>query len=90
MQAYRAIFERGRVVPLGSPIIPEGSELIITVLESAPKSRAERQREAFKRFMTAMENTRPFVFDTTFRRNHATSWQTCATVGKFVDRVAIL
>jgi len=60
MQAYRAYYEDGRIVTLGNPAIPEGSELIVTVLEeSIAKSRAERQREAFKRFMMAMENTPP-------------------------------
>jgi hypothetical protein len=59
MQAYRAYYEGGRVIPLGNPLIPEGSEIILTVLEPQTKSRAERQREAFKRFMAAMENSPP-------------------------------
>ena len=32
MQAYRAYYKRGRIVPVDEPVIPEGSELIITVL----------------------------------------------------------
>jgi hypothetical protein len=59
MQAYKAYYERGHIVPLGNPFIPEGSALIITVLEPATKSRAERQHEALKRFMVAMKNTPP-------------------------------
>ena len=34
MQAYKAFYRRGHVVPVDEPIIPEGSELIITVLGS--------------------------------------------------------
>jgi hypothetical protein len=59
MQAYRAYYEGGRIIPLGNSIIPEGSEIILTVLEPETKNRAERQREAFERFMTAIENTPP-------------------------------
>jgi predicted DNA-binding antitoxin AbrB/MazE fold protein len=59
MQAYRAHYEKGHIVPLGKPAIPEGSELIVTVLERSMKNRAERQREAFRRFMTAMESAPP-------------------------------
>jgi virulence-associated protein VagC len=43
------------VIPFGEPVIPEGSELIITVLKSATESRSERQRRAFETFM---ENTK--------------------------------
>jgi len=41
MQAYRAYYRRGRIVPVDEHVIPEGSELIITVLgtvtEDQPK-----------------------------------------------------
>jgi hypothetical protein len=51
MQAYRARYERGRIIPLGDPVIPEGSEMIITILDAyAPESPAERQRKALSRF----------------------------------------
>jgi len=51
MQAYRARFERGRIVPLGDPVIPEGSEMIITILDATtPESPAEKQRKALARF----------------------------------------
>ena len=59
MQAYRAHYKGGRIIPMGNPVIPEGSEIIITVLEPIEKKRAERQREAFKRFMSAINNTPP-------------------------------
>ena len=61
MQAYKAYYEHGRVVPLGKPSIPEGSALIITVLETPIKNRAERQQKAFKQFMAAMKNTPPLT-----------------------------
>jgi hypothetical protein len=59
MQAYKAHYEKGRIVPLGNPVIPEGSMLIVTVLEPLMESRAERQRKAFRRFITAMESAPP-------------------------------
>jgi hypothetical protein len=71
MQAYSAYYENGRIVPIGNPAIPEGRRLIVTVLdEPAPKNRSERQRTAFKEFMTAMENTPPLTdeFDNIINR----------------------
>jgi hypothetical protein len=59
MQAYKAYYESGRVIPRGNPFIPEGSELIVTIMDAPKISRAERQQEAFKRFMSAMDNTPP-------------------------------
>lgn len=59
LQAYKAYYEGGRIIPRGNPFIPEGSELIITVMDTPLKSRAERQQEAFRRFMDGMENTPP-------------------------------
>ncbi len=59
LHSYKAYYEGGRVVPLGNPVIPEGSELIITVMDAPARSRAERQQEAFKRFMEAMDATPP-------------------------------
>ena len=61
MQAYRAYYEGGRIIPLGDPVIQEGSEIILTVLEPKVENRAKQQREAFKRFMVAMENTPPLT-----------------------------
>jgi hypothetical protein len=59
LQAYEAYYQGGRVIPRGNPSIPEGSELIITIIDAPKKSRGERQREAFKHFMAAMESTPP-------------------------------
>ena len=55
MQAYRARYERGRVVPLGNPNIPEGSEIIMTILDaSVPENPIEKQRRAIDRFLEEM------------------------------------
>jgi hypothetical protein len=35
MQAYPAYYENGRIVPVGNPVIPEGCELVITVLDKS-------------------------------------------------------
>ncbi len=65
LHAYKAYYEGGRVIPRGNPFIPEGSELIITVMDVPAMSRAERQREAFKLFMdaTAAAPPLPAEFD---------------------------
>ena len=55
MQAYRARFQRGRIVPLGNPTIPEGSEIILTILDtSVPESPLDKQRRAIDRFLEDM------------------------------------
>jgi hypothetical protein len=48
MEAYQGYFENGHVIPMGNPRIPEGSEVIITVLDQpfGMMSRAERQKKA--------------------------------------------
>ena len=61
IQACRAYYENGHIIPLGDFVIREGSEIILTVLEPKTENRAKRQREAFMRFMTAMENTPPLT-----------------------------
>jgi len=42
MQAYRAYYKRGRIVPVDEPVIPEGSELIITVLGTVTEGEPEQ------------------------------------------------
>ena len=59
MQAYKAYFEGGRVVPLGNPAIPEGSELIITVLEESPDDVARRQKAALAQFRESVRSSDP-------------------------------
>jgi len=57
MQAYRARFERGRVVPIGNPAIPEGSSLIVTVLDDvSSESTLSRQQRAVNAFLESMQN----------------------------------
>jgi len=50
VQAYRARYERGRVVPLGNPSIPEGSDIILTILEDSADNVCHRQKAALARF----------------------------------------
>ena len=57
MQAYRAKYERGRVIPLGNPAIPEGSDLIVTVLDVAlPDNALARQKKAVNEFLEGIRN----------------------------------
>ena len=57
MQAYRARYERGRVVPFGEPEIPEGSDLIITVIGTAtPDGDLSRQQLAVNEFLEGIHN----------------------------------
>ncbi|MCL2755188.1 MAG: hypothetical protein FWD35_05690 [Oscillospiraceae bacterium] len=35
MRTYTAYCEKGRIVPVGNPVIPEGRTLIITVLDES-------------------------------------------------------
>ena len=57
MQAYRARYERGRVIPLGNPVIPEGSNLIVTVLDTEDQQDKIRlQMEAMHRFRENIKN----------------------------------
>jgi hypothetical protein len=52
MQAYRAKYERGRVIPFGNPVIPEGRELIVTVLDSVITDDAlSRQKSAVSEYL---------------------------------------
>jgi len=57
MQAYRAKYESGRVIPLDNPTIPEGSDLIITVLDAAvPGNILARQKKAINEFLEGIRN----------------------------------
>jgi hypothetical protein len=61
MMAYKGYYKRGHVIPVGNPFIPEGSEVIITILEpllrSAPQpSKANPQLEAMRRFCEGNSN----------------------------------
>ena len=57
MQAYKAYYEGGNIVTEGNPAIPEGSELIITVIGQSAMNKAARQRRAFIKFIKNMETT---------------------------------
>ena len=48
-QAYPAYYENGRIIPRGNPQIPEGCDLVITVLDKSvfspvkPKSKTDKK-----------------------------------------------
>jgi len=63
MRSYYAKYRRGSVVPTGVLDIPDGSDLIITVLEPMEESRSQRQRRAFLQFIEDMDNTLPLPPD---------------------------
>jgi hypothetical protein len=57
MQAYRARYERGRVIPQGNPVIPDVCDVILTILDtSVPESPVQKQRRAIDRFIDEMRN----------------------------------
>ena len=56
MQAYRAYYENGQFVTVESPSIPEGSELIITVLDSSIKKQDKRPDFSSLRGLAADSN----------------------------------
>jgi hypothetical protein len=61
MIAYKGHYKRGRIVPLDNPLIPEGSEVIITVLEplagAMPQtSKANPQLDATRHFCGGIHN----------------------------------
>ena len=52
MQAYEGYYENGRVIPIGNPVIPEGSRVILTVLETIqPDYLLVKQQQAIKEFL---------------------------------------
>ena len=61
MQAYRARYERGQVITLDNPTIPEGSSLIVTVLDALPddnnqQDKSRLQTEAMLHFRESIRN----------------------------------
>ena len=63
MQAYRAYYESGRFIPLETVLLPEGSHVIVTVLEESPEEVSRRQREAMERFRKAVRTSGPLPSD---------------------------
>jgi hypothetical protein len=50
MQAYQAYIEDGKIIPIGNPVLPDGSRAIITILDESfsLESRLERQKKALQ------------------------------------------
>ena len=66
MQACRAYYEKGRFIPFEPLEIPEGSQAIITVLDSSaesihkiPGDISDRQKKAVARFRDIIRNSDP-------------------------------
>lgn len=58
MQAYRARYERGQVVPLYDVDVPEGSDLIVTVLDAfLPDSAILKQQKAVSEFLDGIHSS---------------------------------
>ena len=58
MKAYRAKYVSGRVIPHGGPVIPEGSELIVTILdEPARDDETVRRLAALDKFFSDIETS---------------------------------
>jgi hypothetical protein len=52
LQTYQGYIENGRIIPFGNPEIPDGSKVIITVLDEVLRieSQLERQKRALRAF----------------------------------------
>ena len=51
MNALQGYTENGRIIPIGSPIMPDGLKAIITILdEPFAENRAAEQKKAFEEF----------------------------------------
>lgn len=59
MQAYQAYYESGHFVPLGAPVLPEGSRAIVTLLDESPEDVSQRQKAALTRFRNSVRNAEP-------------------------------
>ena len=60
MEAYQGYIENGRIVLIGNPKIPDGSEVIITVLDQpAGLARAQRQKKAMSELWEDLADCEP-------------------------------
>ena len=74
MNALQGYTENGRIIPLGSSVIPDGLKVIITILdEPFAENRAAEQKRAFEEFRKGLDACAPLppefddivnVFDT--------------------------
>ena len=60
-QAYQGYIEKGRIIPLGNPIIPDGQKVIITVLdEPVPReARIEKKLQAIHKLREGLKGCEP-------------------------------
>ncbi|MDR1620775.1 MAG: hypothetical protein LBS00_00195 [Synergistaceae bacterium] len=66
MEAYHGYTENGMVIPIGSPVIPDGLKVIITVLDapsildvSSMQDRALEQKKALETFRKGLDSCPP-------------------------------
>jgi hypothetical protein len=66
MEAYHGYTENGMAIPIGSPVIPEGLKVIITVLDvPSMKDRSLEQKKALAAFRRGVDScpSLPSEFD---------------------------
>jgi hypothetical protein len=66
VQTYQGYFQEGRFVSPNTRSIPENVEVYVLVTDktiSAPKTKAQEQREAFESFFQAVSNAEPLRDD---------------------------
>ena len=60
MNALQGYTENGRIIPIGSPIMPDGLKVIITILdEPFAENRAAVQKMAFEEFRKGLAACAP-------------------------------
>jgi len=60
MNALRGYTENGRVIPIGNHTMPDGIQVIITVLDDAPEQvHASEQQRAFEEFQKGLSACEP-------------------------------
>jgi hypothetical protein len=60
MEAYHGYTENGMVIPIGSPVIPDGLKVIITVLDTPSiNDHALGQKKALETFRKGLDSCSP-------------------------------
>lgn len=55
MDALQGYTENGRIIPIGSPMIPDGRRVIVTILdEPFAENRNSEQKKAFEEFQRGL------------------------------------
>lgn len=60
LKALQGYTENGRIIPIGSPVMPDGLKVIITILdEPFAENRAADQKKAFEEFRKGLSACDP-------------------------------